>query len=93
MEQRTWRERDGSSSCKCVRWGIGASQNTILQTPLAYLSWASFILPGWSAYLDYIFYSWWTGGHSFLCLFNPVPLMEKYISLDLNMSVVIESQN
>lgn len=34
-----------------------------------------------------------TGGHSFLCLFNPIPLMEKYISLDLNMSIVIESQN
>lgn len=27
-EARTWSERGGPFSCKCVRWGISASQNT-----------------------------------------------------------------
>lgn len=45
-EGRTWRGREGPFSCKCVRWGISASQNT--QAPFTNLKWW-FRSHGWSA--------------------------------------------
>lgn len=94
MEQRTWRERDGSSSCKCVRWGnwCQSKYHTPDSVGISELGFIYFTRVVCLCGLHILFMVD-TGGHSFLCLFNPIPLMEKYISLDLNMSIVIESQN
>lgn len=47
-EGRTWREKEGLFSCKCVRWVISASPNTQPRHLFTKTRWAWFVLHGWS---------------------------------------------
>lgn len=66
-EGRTWREREGLFSCKCVRWVISASVNTKPRHLFTKTRWAWFVLHGWSLKKKKtIFHSWpnaWVSFH------------------------------